>query len=162
MNRRANNAAVSSPPASSSARIWLRGVAFVLIGAWLIIGPLVRGPLNQEQIKWVSRWEMFGLFGRGICDVRYVQHHADGTKSRVDWIEMLGRSRDWDKRRRNRIRDNKEAFRTGRRLCRELDGDPVDLRMRVLCGSSTTWKRKEWGKTNICSKEGAEKAREQK
>ena len=153
---------MSTPPTISNARIWLRGVALLLIGAWLIVGPLVRGPLDQEQIKWIARWEMFGLFGRGICDVRYVQHHADGNLTRVDWIEMTGRSRDWDKRKRNRIRNNKDAFKIGRRLCRRLEGDPVDLRVRVLCGSKTTWKRKEWGKINICSEEGAKKAGELK
>lgn len=130
----------------------------MLVGAWLTIGPAVRGPMDQEQMKWLPRWEMFGLFGRGICDVRYVQHHPDGSTSRVDWIELTGRSREWDKRRRNRIRTNRDAFQIGRRLCSQLEGESVDLRMRVMCGSKTTWKRKEWARTNICSPEGAEKA----
>lgn len=151
---------MSTPPTISSTRIWLRGIAFVLIGTWLIVGPLVRGPLNQNQIKWLPRWEMFGLYGRGICDVRYTQHHPDGEITRVDWIERTGRSRDWDQRRHNRIRNNKEAFRVGRRLCRQLEGDPIDLRMRVICGSRTTWKRREWRKTNICTEKGAKKAGE--
>lgn len=149
---------MSSPPEISSPRIWLRAAVFAAITAWLTIGPLVRGTLNQEHMKWLPRWEMFGLYGRQICDVRYVQHHPDGKLSRVDWVETLGRSRDWDRRKHNRIRDNTDAFRIGRRLCPTLEGDPPDLRMRVMCGSSTTWKRKEWGKINVCSEEGAKKA----
>ena len=146
-----------APPQTPASVLALRSVAFVVIGAWLTVGPLVRGTLNQEHLFWLPRWEMFGKAGKNICDVRYIQHHTDGSKSQVDWIELLGRSRAWDDRKKNRIGSKEAAHRTGQQLCRRLGGDEIDLRMRLKCGSEHTWKRHQWGTLDLCSPEGRDK-----
>lgn len=139
-----------APSRPSSALLWARGVVFAGFAIWLLVGPLVRGVYDQEQLKWIPRWEMFGSYGREICDVRYTQRHPDGSSTSIDWIDQLGRSREASQRRRNRIRDLPHALRVGRQLCASLETAEPDVRGRIRCGSRTTWKREEWLEHNLC------------
>jgi len=141
------------PPEPTTGRLLARGGVLVVVGVWLTVGPLIRGTLDQDHLKWLPRWEMFGGWGRDICDVRYYTVDPDGTEHPLNWVDALGRSREGHDRRRNSINSNREAFRVGVKLCKALKAD--DVRARVRCGSRTRWRRREWMQHNMCSTEAS-------
>jgi len=146
-------------PARPHTPSWLiigRGLVFALCATWLIGGPFVRGVLNQDHIKIIPRWEMFSQYGRHVCDVRYFEKHADDTLTSIDRFEVLGYAKGKRPPSLHRIESRGQALEIGRKLCARLGGPERDLRVKVRCGSKTRWKRKEWGKLNLCSDKAAD------
>jgi len=137
-----------SSDAPSSLVLGLRGVTLVVLAAWLALSPSYRYIVKPPKSPWILDWAMFRGHGSDMCDVRYFIAHGD-EREEIDWMAVVEEKGLHRSKRRLRLRSIQEVHRMGRQLCVALD-EP-DIRAKIRCGSSTTWRRRGKGKANMCT-----------
>ncbi len=137
------NSLSSMPPV-----LWLRALACVFVGGWLVGMPLARQVFEVES-DYLHRWVMFTGFGLDICEVRFSTRGAAGEKERVDRFAVLADS-GLSSKQVQFVRSRAEARGLGRRLCSKM-GSHADLRLFARCATREGWWVVSKPDRNLCA-----------
>lgn len=134
-----------------------RGLVFGLVLAFLCSGMVLRQALDLKEIDGIAlhsapQWIMFSNVGLGAIQVRYVQVHPDGTRTRLDRFEVLGASVLDQPRGVWRVHGREGAKKLGRKLCRRLGLD-ADVRVFARTARRTGWVRLPTHNVDLCDPE---------
>lgn len=138
----------SSPVSSMPPVPWLRVLACLAFGGWLVGMPLARQVFGLESV-YLHRWVMFTGFGLDICEVRFSTRNAAGEKEPVDRFALLGNS-SLSPKRVQFVRSAAEARRLGQSLCSKM-GRQTDLRLFARCATREGWHVVSRPRQNLCT-----------
>jgi len=134
---------VEDPP--SKARIALRLGAFLVVAAFMFMGPAAR-QLGGSHSKYLRNWVMFSGFAREICAVEYTRHSGDDAVTPINRTQALGYETYLHAPKTvRRLAGIDEVERQGRKICSKLkstvaDGEVLDIRAAATCASRKGWK----------------------
>ena len=137
------------PPAVSAGTLWVRGVVFAVVAAFLVGAPLLRQAAGVRN-PYLPQWVMFVGYGLDVCAVRYSQLGEDGALHELDRFDVLGHPT-WVEAPTSvkRVSDLQAGERLGRQLCKAL-GPGADVRMSLRCAARTGWTVQAEDERNLC------------
>lgn len=139
------------PEPGEKTRFRLRLAAFVVLAAFIVLGPLYRQVLHGE-LRVFRSWRMFRGLGHDICDVRYFRLLPDGRAVDVDRYALLGVARPPHAPKDIRMIESAAAAEgLARQLCERLPAGERDLRMIARCGSRAGWVAVSDGGRDFCA-----------
>jgi hypothetical protein len=128
----------------------LRLLAFLVIAAFIIVGPFYEQVLGQSNPVFRS-WRMYSTRGLGVIDAKFYAVAENGELRRIDRFALLD-SRPGRKFRRIRTRKALES--TISRLCRVV-GEGADIRVIARRGTRKGWEEVDRGERNACAVAGS-------
>lgn len=126
----------------------LRGVAFVALTAFIVLGPAKR-QLFGKRDPMFRAWVMFSGIALNLVEVRYERMLPSGERVEVDRFEALGTTRRRAPKDVRRIVRKRGLESVNRRLCRRL-GSETDLRVHARIATKRGWKSLADGERNVC------------
>lgn len=124
-----------------------RAVVFVVVLAFMVLGPLSRQFLGVETPH-LRAWVMFSGIGLGAMDVRFFERHRDGSNTELDPFAALGKKRPANARDR-RLKGKRAVWRVVRAIC-ERNDFAIDLRVRGRRATPEGWTQDFDGEANLC------------
>ncbi len=112
----------------------LRAMAFVLIAAWMLFGPVYRQVLGEVDVIF-RKWTMFSGIGINMLDVAFYTREPGGTLAILDHKSVLLYS---DDTRPERVMQLADVYNIGFRLCDVLQG--ADVRVVARRATKQGWK----------------------
>lgn len=142
---------------TSTAVLIARGIAFVVITAFMLFSPASRHLLPKEQyIKYTRGWKYFRSYGTGICDVKY-EVAVDGERTSFDRYELFGFGEDhrkapmWLRRiRHGKGAGNAHVERVTGRVCQRMGDEAPSLHVTARCADRDGWYDVYYGEEPIC------------
>lgn len=128
--------------------LWVRGILFILLAAWMLSGPIYRQVFAGTN-PYIREWRMYGTRAVRTCKVVFEQERTDGWESVSRWETEGYTFEKWPGKGRRMLDKRKAARKAGRSMCKKLGPETV-LRYRRKCGHF----RKGWGEwetsANLC------------
>jgi hypothetical protein len=149
------------PAALERWRLHVRLALFVLIGGYILLGPVPHQVFGAPHSSLLPRWRMFSGKSMQEC-AGYFERRDQGAPVRVDdWYTRIGLNPDRSThRRQQRVTRVSEAEKLGERLCKKL-GRGADVRLFLRCPSRTKgWIPKAQGEHNLCDPQAKAAARD--
>jgi hypothetical protein len=129
--------------------IRLRMVGLVLLGAYMVVTPLLVQVFGVRD-QGLRAWRMFSGLNTDVCEVQ-LWRRGDAGDRPVDRLGTLGFDGRLDAPNNEALVKNLEGLRAqARKVCTKLGGG-VDLRADVRCGSMTGWVTKMERDEDLCA-----------
>jgi len=131
----------------------LRFIVFLLITAFIVVGPLYRQVLGGDNLIFRS-WTMFSGIGAGMVDARFVSVSPDGSEVLLDRYEILDLSRN---KNNNNPRNSRAiqaryggALQVAERMCDQMAAGSV-IKIHARVATKKGWKKTHEGSVLDCA-----------
>jgi hypothetical protein len=125
-----------------------RTVVFVLLAAWINVGPFLQQSLGVRA-KYMQRWVMFAGMSLDTCVAEYSTPGDSGGRVPLDRFDVFQQPPDYRSAKELRqIRSLADATKLGKRMCSRVRA-PVFAR--VTCATRKGWKVEAKGEEDLCA-----------
>lgn len=122
----------------------VRATLLLILGLYLLVGPIGRDVLGYKLPRGFQRWVMFAGIARNTCQVRFSQVQPGGAPVPIEVGPRNGKR--WRLLR-------KQLPSLIRKVCAQARraGHAADVRLEARCGSRRRWIVEHDGTTNVCA-----------